>query len=554
MDAISDRTVETVVVMSSAQVGKTEILNNIVGYHMHHDPAPMLLVQPTLEMAEAWSKDRLAPMIRDTEVLQGLVKDPRSRDSGNTLLHKLFPGGHITMAGSNAPASLASRPIRVVLCDEVDRYPASAGTEGDPVNLAKKRTTTFWNRKIILTSTPTVKGKSRIESAYEQSDQRRYFVPCPHCEQKQALKWGRVQWPEGEPEKALYHCEHCGAAIEDGEKQWMLLNGEWRATAPFKGSVGFHLSELYSPWVSFGRMACGFIEAKGNPETLKTWVNTSLGETWETSGEKVEADDLIRRKENWGSAAPEDVLLITAGIDVQADRLEVELVGWGVGEESWSLHYEVIAGDPAKPEPWKELDDLLMAGWPNTFGETLPVASAAIDSGGHHTQEVYGFCISRLQRRVYPIKGVAGTGRPIVGKPSMANRFKVPLYSIGVDTAKERLMHRLRITEPGAGYCHFPAHYEMEHFKQLTAEVQVVRFHRGFPTQVWEKRQPRNEALDCRVYAMAALGMLNVRLERMAADRRREEPKKPADLPRSASEQGKNDGWITKNTDGWIRR
>ena len=222
MDAVNDPRTEMVVIMSSAQVGKTEIINNIIGYNVHLDPSPILLLQPTLEMAEAWSKDRFAPMLRDTYVLKGLVKDPRTRDSGNTLLHKRFPGGHITMAGANSPASLASRPIRLVLCDEVDRYPVSAGTEGDPVSLAKKRTTTFWNRKILLTSTPTIKGASRIESAFEQSDQRRFYVPCPQCGEKQTLKWQQVKWEQGDPkdgdekhkpETAAYICEHNGCII-----------------------------------------------------------------------------------------------------------------------------------------------------------------------------------------------------------------------------------------------------------------------------------------------------------------------------------------------------
>jgi len=267
MDALGDPTVEAVVIMSSAQIGKTEIINNVVGYHIHLDPAPILLLQPTLEMAEAWSKDRFAPMLRDTRALHGLVRDPRSRDSGNTLLHKRFPAGHITMAGANSPASLASRPIRLVLCDEVDRYPVSAGAEGDPVSLARKRSTTFWNRKLLLTSTPTIKGASRIESAFEQSDQRRYHVGCPHCGEYQVLKWQQVRWntdpqKEGDekhqPATAVYVCETNGCIITDADKPDMLKSGRWIADAPFSGTAGFHINELYSPWVTFAQMVTEF--------------------------------------------------------------------------------------------------------------------------------------------------------------------------------------------------------------------------------------------------------------------------------------------------------
>ena len=274
MDSINDPGVHTVVVMSSAQVGKTEILNNIVGYHIHQDPAPILCVQPTVEMGKTWSKDRLAPMLRDTPALRGRVKDARSRDAGNTTQHKQFPGGHITIAGANSAAGLASRPIRVVLLDEVDRYPPSAGSEGDPVRLATKRTTTFWNRKILLTSTPTIKGLSRIELAFESSDKRRFWVPCPHCGEFQVLAWSGVKFaPLG------YQCAGCQGLWTDTQRWWAVARGEWRAEGESKGVAGFHLNELYSPWVTTAEMVESFLEAKKSPETLKTWVKTTLGET-----------------------------------------------------------------------------------------------------------------------------------------------------------------------------------------------------------------------------------------------------------------------------------
>lgn len=521
MDAASDRQIETVVVMSSAQVGKTEVINNVVGYHIHQDPAPMMVVQPTEKLAETWSTDRLAPMLRDSAVFKGLVKEPRSRDSGNKILYKKFPGGQIVMAGSNAPSSLASRPVRIVLCDEVDRYPASAGTEGDPVNLARKRATNFWNRKIILTSTPTIKGLSRIEAAYLQSDQRRYYVPCPQCGEYQTLKWARVEWPKGEPLKAVYVCEESGCIIHDHDKPWMLKEGTWIAEAEFTDTAGFHLSELYSPWVTWGRMAAEFLKAKLLPETLKTWINTALGETWEEAGEGVDHDSLLNRKENWGEKTPDDVLVITAGVDVQDDRLEIELVGWGIGEESWSLDYIVLHGDPAGTELWNDLDDVLGAWLLHESGIKLHVACTCIDSGGHHTQAVYAYCKKRQIKRIFAVKGSSIPGKALLSRPSISNRMRVKLFSIGTDTAKEMIYSRLKITEPGRGYCHFPAERDAEYFKQLTAEKIVTHYSKGFPVRKWEKQSgQRNEALDVRVYALAALYILGANLDRLAQRRK----------------------------------
>ncbi len=510
MDAVCDPNIEVVMVMSSAQVGKTEIINNIVGYHIHQDPAPMLVVQPTEKLAESWSTDRLSPMIRDTEVLKKLIKDPRSRDSGNKILYKRFPGGHITMAGSNSPSSLASRPVRIVLCDEVDRYPLSAGAEGDPVNLAKKRATTFWNRKIVLTSTPTIKDLSRIEQAYLQSDQRRYYVPCKHCGQYQTLKWGQIKWSADRPEAAYYQCEANNCLLYDTDKQQMLQQGQWRAEGVAGNVAGFHLSELYSPWVSWSKIVTEFLKAKLMPETLKTWVNTTLGETWEEGGETIDETNLLARKENWGNKVPDGVVLITAGVDVQNDRLEMEIVGWGVREESWSLDYLVIHGDPAQGEVWKDLDNILERQIETDSGIYLRIACTCIDSGGHHTQSVYSYCKKRQLRRIFAVKGSSITAKSLVSRPSITNRLRVKLFIIGTDTAKEMIYSRLKILEIGAGYCHFPAKYDEQYFKQLTAEKLVTRYHKGFPVRKWEKPNgKRNEALDCRVYALAALHILN---------------------------------------------
>lgn len=495
--------------MSSAQVGKTEILNNVTGFYMDQDPSPILIVQPTLEIAEAWSKDRLAPMLRDTPCLRGKVKDPRARDSGNTLLHKLFDGGHITMSGANSPASLASRPIRIVLCDEIDRYPVSAGTEGDPMNLAFKRATTFWNRKKGMFSTPTTRGASRIEAAYGSSDRRKYYVPCPHCGEYQAMKWGQLQWPKDRPEEAAYYCEHCGAAIEDADKTAMLQRGEWRAEGEFKGVAGFWLNELYSPWVSFGQMAVNFIEAKKSPQTLKTFVNTSLAETWEEDrGETVDDNVLFDRREDWGKDIPLDAGVLTCGIDVQGNRLEAEVVAWGRGKESWGVENRVFYGDPRRPDVWKDLDTFLQKTYTHAGGVGLPIACACVDTGDN-TQHVYDFVRSRQTRRIYGVKGANQAGLPVVNRPTMRNKGGVLLFTLGVDTAKADIYSYMKIIEPGPGYMHFPMSYGKEYFEQLTAEKVVTRFHKGFPKREWIKTRARNEALDCRVYALAALHILN---------------------------------------------
>lgn len=546
MDAFADPAIETVVVMSSAQIGKTEILNNIIGYHIAQDPSPMLVVQPTLDMAQTWSKDRLAPMLRDTPALQGLVQDPRARDSGNTTLHKIFPGGHVTACGANSPSSLASRPVRLVLCDEVDRYPISAGSEGDPVSLARKRATTFWNRKIGLVSTPTVKGISRIEMAFEESDKRLFFVPCPHCGYEQTLKWAQVRWTQ--PEDAQYTCEDCGALWTDAERVRAIRQGKWVATAETKKVAGFHISGLYSPWVPMEAAVRDFLEAKKQPATLRVFVNTFLGETWEEQGEAVDDYQVAERREDFGPALEIGVLMLTAGVDVQDDRLEVEIVGWGRDEESWSLDYRTVYGDPSSPAVWSDLDSILAQEFEREDGKSLHVRAVCIDSGGHHTNSVYNYVRPREGKRIFAIKGVGGEGKPMVGKPSRNNIGKIKLFPIGVDSAKELLYSRLKINEPGPGYCHFPTTRSDEYFRQLTAEKLVVRYHKGFARREWVKARPRNEALDCRVYAMAAFGILNLNINSLA-DRQLMVKENPPEPPPTVSRRQpvRNSGFVN----GW---
>lgn len=522
MDAVNDPAVREVVLMKSAQIGYTEMLGNVVGYFIDQDPAPILLVQPTLEMGEAWSKDRLAPMLRDTPALRDKVADPKARATGNTLLHKTFAGGHLTIAGANSPSGLASRPIRIVLCDEVDRYPASAGAEGDPVSLARKRSTTFWNRKLIMGSTPTVKGKSRIEDAYNGSDQRRYYVPCPHCDHWQVLRWAQVSWPEGQPQDAHYACEECGSVITDADKASMLRAGEWRPTAPFNGVAGFHISELYSPWVTFGQMAQAFVEAKRLPETLKTWINTALGESWEEQGESMDETGLLDRREMFPAQVPAGAVLLTCGVDVQDDRLELEVIGHGAGQETWSIDYQVFRGDPSqdpsKSPLWKQLDDYLLQEWDHESGMKLRIAATGIDTGGHCTAQVYQFCRKRLARRVFALKGIGGEGKPLVSKPTRNNAAGVKLFMVGTDTMKDLIHGRLKVAEPGPGYCHFPAERDEDWFAGLTSEKMITVLIHGRRVRKWVKKgsQVRNEPLDCRQYGLAALEILNANLDKVA--------------------------------------
>lgn len=499
--------------MTSAQIAKTELINNIVGFHIAEDPCPILVVQPTVDLAKAWSKDRFAPMLRDTPCLHGKVRDARSRDSENVILHKKFAGGQVTMAGANAPAGLASRPIRLVLLDETDRYPASAGTEGDPVNLAEKRAETFFNRKLVNVSTPTIKGASRIEKAFAESDQRYYNVPCPHCGSMQVMRWHNVRWDKDEngeniPETAAYYCDECGGQIKDSDKLKMIQVGKWVATKPFKGTAGFHLSALYSPFTTFCRIAKQFLAAKHSPELLQVFVNTVLGEPYEEEGQQADDGALLSRREVYGPIVPEGAGLLTAGVDVQADRLEVEVLAWGLASETWSMETRVIPGDPTQPDVWRDLDDYLLAQWQHEHGQVMRIACACIDTG-YLTDEVYKFVRPRLARRVFPVKGIAGAGKPIAGRPSKANSGQVPLYPVGVDTAKDALFSRLRITDHGPGFQHFTAEHDEEYFLQLCAEKKTTRFVKGFPVPSWTKTRARNEALDMRVYAMAAYNILN---------------------------------------------
>jgi phage terminase large subunit GpA-like protein len=523
MDACSDPNIQEVVVMAGAQLGKTEAILNIIGYHIHHDPSPILVLQPTLDMAQAFSKDRVASgLIRSTPALRDKVKDPRSRDSGNTTLHKVFPGGALTMVGANSASGLASRPIRLVLCDEVDRYPTSAGTEGDPIQLARKRSATFWNRRIVMVSTPTNKGASRIEEAFEQSDQRRFHLPCKHCHHEQVMKWANVRW-EDDPDTAAYMCEGCGTLWSDSDRRWSIRNGTWIASKEFNGVAGFAINGLCSPWTPLSDGVKDFLAVRKNPEQLRVWTNTYLGETWEDAGEQIDDYDLAERREVIESM-PEGVMFLTCGTDVQDNRLECSIIGWGRDDESWVIEHITLYGDPSTPQLWSALDSVIFKTYDAVDGRQMGIRATCVDSGGHFTNSVYQYCKKHTGRRVFAIKGVGGEGKPAAGRPSKANVAKCPLFPVGVDTVKSLLFARMRITEQGPGYIHFSDRLDEEYFRQLTAEKVVTRFHKGFKKRVFEKIRARNEALDCMVYSYAAYAILGINVNLMADKIASEEP------------------------------
>ena len=512
MDAISDINCTEVTIVASAQVGKTEIINNTVGYYIDKDPCPILLLNPTKEVAESWSNDRLKPMLRDTPCLQGKVSE--SKDSGNTVLHKSFPGGHITMVGANSASGLASRPIRVVLLDEIDRYPLSAGKEGDPIKLAIKRTTTFWNKKIVKCSTPTIAGVSKIDASFRLSDMRFFMVPCPHCGKFQKLEWANVRWEtieDGDGKKVaqntVYVCPHCGCCWDDVERWHAISLGHWEATKPFRGHAGFCLWEGYSSWVKLEDIAQNFLDAKDDPEALKTFINTSLGQVWEDKGERVDETKLINRREDYTGAPPE-VVVITAGVDVQDDRLEVERIGWTVNNQSYGLGKVVLLGDPGAPRIWEELDELLQTPIPHALTGEMEISACCVDSG-YLTQVVGKFCQERWNRRVWAIKGMPGEGRPIMKRaPGRIKKLNLEFFLVGTDTVKDVVYSRLKIEDPAApGFCHFNLSYDENHFMQLTAEEAKTSYVKGRKLRHYALRpgRKRNEALDIFGYSLAAL-------------------------------------------------
>jgi terminase, large subunit len=533
MDAITDPAVERVTWMKSARVGATKIMDATIGYYMHQDPCPILVVQPTVEDAQGFSKEEIAPMLRDCEVLNALVGEPTAKISESTILHKSFPGGSLSMVGANSGRGFRRVSRRVVIFDEVDGYPPSAGTEGDQIKLGIRRTEYYWNRKIIAASTPLVAGVSRIEEMFEAGDRRRYHVPCPHCGYVDILSFHEgerghwMQWPDGEPERAYFVCRGNGCVIEDKDKRAMIEDGEWRAEGEFDGHASFHIWAAYSlsPNASWGQLATEFIDAKGKgPEKLKTFVNTVLGETWQERGEAPDWERLFSRREPYPiGTVPAGARFLTAGVDVQKDRFVYEVTAWAETKESWSVDAGEIMGETSSEATWAKLDELLARTFPCPDGRALPIAMMAIDSG-YNTQQVYNYARRHPMSRVIACKGMA-TARTLIGVPSpvdvtingrrLQRGYKV--WPIGVGLAKSELYGWLRLPrlpegEPWPpGYCHFPEYGE-EYFRQLTAEHLVaVRKRGGFTVLEWQLLPNRqNHWLDARIYARAAAAVLGI--------------------------------------------
>lgn len=552
MEALSDRRIEKVVAMLASQTGKTEVILNAIGYYVDQEPSPILVVQPSEKpMGEAFSKDRLAPMLSASPALAGKVKSPRVKDSGNQVLHKVFPGGYISIAGANSAAGLASRPIRVVLCDEVDRYPPSAGSEGDPVSLAVQRTANFtWTRKVFLVSTPTLRGFSRIEKEWDgggedrpHSDQRRYFVPCPDCGQMQHLRWGGpnegagLKWdqvPASEADElgpgdivrkglvhrtgsAAYLCESCGVLIPETRKPQMLRLGEWRATA-VGHFPGFHLNALYSPWVPWASLVSQWLVAKDDREELKAFINTKLAETFEDRATKIEVSGLEARAEQWESDVPDGAGVLCGAVDVQGDRLELLVRAYGVGEESWDVLHERIYGDPEAVETWARLDALLTREYRHALGGTMRIATAMVDAG-YATDAVYRFVKPR-EGRVHACMGDTGAeGTPPVNRAQRANQQGVKVFRLGVFALKDITLKRLLIQRPGPRFVHLRGHdpkrcngFDAEYFAQFGAEKIVTDIVKGSrrPRRRFVQTRTRNEAIDLHAYNLAALQSLGV--------------------------------------------
>lgn len=537
-----------VVLQFGTQLGKSESGLNWLGYGIHHDPGPMMLILPTVDIAKRFSKQRLAPMVRETPSLRERIREARSRDSGNTTLVKEFPGGILVVTGANSAAGLASMPSRLLYADEVDDYPDDVDGQGEPLGLATARQDTFARRKRLLSSSPKrPPGFSTIERRFEAGTRFRYWVPCPHCGDYQVLEWGGrevahgLKW-RGDPSTAHYVCMHCGAEIGEHAKPKMLAAGEWRAENPGAAVRSYHLSSLYSPlgWLSWSTIVKEFLEAaaaleQGVTAPMKTWVNTRLARTWAEPGAKLAVHQL-RERANRANAhrlreAPDCALVLTAGVDVQDNRLEVSVWGWGPGDESALVDHTVLPGDPAQPDVWERLDAYLATRFRRASGARLGVEAVAIDTGGHFTHTVYGYVRERSPgrrvsgdgaawvQRFYAIKGLDRPGMPVKGRANPVDinyrgqliKRGVQLWMVGVNSAKDVLYARLRHERPGPGYVHVPADVPEEWCEQMTAESRVqARTARGV-RMVWAcPTGKRNEAWDCAVYALFAAHALGI--------------------------------------------
>jgi phage terminase large subunit GpA-like protein len=524
MDALSSSSaIQRVVFMKGAQIGATESGLNWIGYVVHQAPGPMLSVQPTVDMAKRYSKQRIAPMIEESDSLRDLVKDPRERDSGNTVLAKEFPGGVLVMTGANSAVGLRSMPARYVFLDEVDGYPGDVDGEGDPVALAEARTRTFQRRKIYMVSTPTIGGRSRIEREFSKSDQRRFFVPCPECDHFQTLKFANLKWDKGDPKSAHYVCEECGSVLSERHKTEMLHRGEWRKTAEGDGTAGFHLSSLYSPvgWMSWEEIAQRKEAAQGDPDLLKGFANTVLGETWQTRGDAPDWDHVYQQRDGYTSGAvPAGALILFAGVDVQKDRLEIGVWGFGRNRQRWLIEHRVLLGQTNRPEVWSDLEAMFSETWRHESGVEMSVRDWGIDSGAF-SPEVGAFVRNQQGRgNIHAVDGhdrydaafmgVGGLDLTIKGKKL---RRGLKTLKIGVSYCKQEIVSQLALkkAEDGAyppGFVHLPSDVTEDGVKQLTSESLVTARVKGRLKREWQVIEGRrNEWLDCANYARGLAAM-----------------------------------------------
>jgi phage terminase large subunit GpA-like protein len=593
MSAVKEPGVEVITCMTCTQLLKTSLMENVIGYFAHLDPAPMLLVEPKDEAVEAFSKERLAPMVQASPELRALMSDRRTRLSDDTLRFKSFPGGFLALASAGSPTNLAMRAVRVVLEDEVDKYEPTK--EGDPITLAEERTATFGRSALAIRAcSPTWEETSRIYRSYQESDMRRPYALCPHCGEWVDLDFFRhVHWDkdeagEGVASTAAIFCDQCGGAWSEADRlSSVSTRGRVRhqQTRPFtccgveqrpaetrswewdEGAqcgyatctecgrravsnrhAGFTASKLFSPFTSVERLAARWLADKADPDTKQTFYNTQLGRPFRAEVmREVDRTGLMARAERYQAQAPEGVLVVTAGVDVQGGgsanegRLEAEIVGWGVGEESWSLGHHVLHGDPAGAQVWAELDRLLLAPIRHERGFDVYVAAACVDSGGLNTNEVYSFCKPRLGRSVWAIKGASDRGGqwspiwPARAKESRKYRTGYRPVILGVNAGKEAVRQRLLVEEPGPGYCHFPIGREQGWYEQLTAEELTLERRGGQSVRKWHLQKGRaNEAFDTRVYAYAALhGLYHTQRLNLERQAERLAGQEPAERPRA---------------------
>jgi len=550
LDAISNDDIEELVFKKSARVGYTKMIVAAMGYFAHHKRRNQAIWQPTDDDAKEFVKVELDTMLRDVPALQDVMPRSSGRDSGNTLSSKRFLGSMLFIRGGKAAKNYRRLSVDVAILDELDGFDIDIEKEGSPDKLAKKRTEGATFPKQIMGSTPKLKGFSRIEAREQQCDLRfLYHVPCPSCTELHSIQWGGkdksygFKWINADPETVGHACPHCGVIYDQADYlsiwkngRWIAEDGTWiDASGHFRSGIGdvvaapraiaFHIWTAYSPQTTWVQIAREFLAATekaraGDASELKTFVNTTLGETWEEEVEKTDVDALISRAEKYTlRKVPMGGLVLVAGVDVQSNRFEVVVWAIGRGEEMWVVDYHIIDANPADERDWEEkLDPYLLMRFRHSAGQSLAIEAVGIDTGGHFTHQCYNFCRARTRRRIYAVKGENHPGRPVKGRSSLQDvnyrgsilKRGVRLWMVGTDTAKDLIHGRLQVTAVGPGYMHFSASLPAEFYAQLTAEVRVLQKTSSGEQYRWVKRQTRNEVLDCTVYAMFAAHTLDL--------------------------------------------